>query len=78
MKRFSYHFINNIEIFPNNLGGISFEKLVNYLGEGTPLFFESLVFLPLKPQPFLENDLGFHPKNPTRYSIYSFNKMQIS
>ena len=23
--------------FPNTLGGVSFEKLVNYLGEGNPL-----------------------------------------
>ncbi len=64
--------------FSQDFGGVSFEKLVNYLGEGTPLFFESLVFLPLKPQPFLENDLGLHPKNPTLNSIYRFRKMQIA
>ena len=27
--------------FPNTLGGVSFEKLVNYLGEGKPNFFDA-------------------------------------
>ena len=53
-------------------GGNSFEKAAKLKGEGNPLFFESFVPLPLKPQPLLENDLGFHPKNPTFHSIVVF------
>ena len=47
--------------FPNTLGGVSFEKLVNYLGEGKPNFFDAQFFLPPNPQPFLATTKGDSP-----------------
>ena len=47
--------------FPNTLGGVSFEKLVNYLGEGKPNFFDAQFFLPPTPQPFLATTKGDSP-----------------
>ena len=35
-----------ITVFPNTLGGVSFEKLVNYFEGRKPIFFDKTVFLP--------------------------------
>ena len=33
--------LQNRFVLPKTLGGVSFEKLVNYLGEGKPNFFDA-------------------------------------
>ena len=56
--------------FPNTLGGVSFEKLVNYMRERKPFFSIKRFPLPHTPTPSKRTTKGAAPLESPRLSIF--------
>ena len=60
-----------ITVFPNTLGGVSFEKLVNYMRERKPFFSIKRFPLPHTPTPSKRTTKGEAPLESPRLSYLS-------
>ena len=64
--------------FPNTLGGVSFEKLVNYMRERKPFFSIKRFPLPHTPTPSKRTTKGAAPlESPFIYVFHRYIQMNI-